>query len=82
MAMQESAQVAFIFHRSSDAALARMRHEQWDEVITTNLGSMFNATQPLVLQLAKQRSDVIINMTSYAGVQGAASRPITQLRRR
>ena len=56
-----------------DAALARMRREQWDEVITTNLGSMFNATQPLVLQLAKQRSGAIINMTSYAGVHGSSA---------
>jgi 3-oxoacyl-[acyl-carrier protein] reductase len=51
-----------------DGALARMRREQWDEVIATNLGSIFNATQPLVLQLVKQRSGSIINMTSFAGV--------------
>jgi len=54
-----------------DAALARMRREQWDEVIATNLGSMFNATQPLVLQFVKQRSGSIINMTSVAGVFGS-----------
>ena len=54
-----------------DAALARMRRDQWDEVIATNLGSMFNATQPLVLQFVKQRSGSIINMTSFAGVFGS-----------
>ena len=53
-----------------DAALARMRREQWDEVIATNLGSIFNATQPLVLQFVKQRAGSIINMTSVAGVHG------------
>jgi 3-oxoacyl-[acyl-carrier protein] reductase len=56
-----------------DAALARMRREQWDEVIAVNLGSVFNATQPLVLQFVKQRSGSIINMTSFAGVHGAAA---------
>jgi 3-oxoacyl-[acyl-carrier protein] reductase len=56
-----------------DAALARMRREQWDEVIATNLGSMFTVTQPLLLQLVKQRSGSIINMTSFAGVFGASA---------
>ena len=37
-----------------DAGLARMRREHWDEVIATNLGSMFNMTQPLLLHLVKQ----------------------------
>lgn len=54
-----------------DAAFGRMRREQWDEVIATNLGSIFNATQPLVVQLVKQRSGSIINMTSAAGVYGS-----------
>jgi 3-oxoacyl-[acyl-carrier protein] reductase len=56
-----------------DAALARMRREQWDEVIATNLGSMFNVTQPLLLQLVKQRSGSIINMTSFAGIFGSSA---------
>jgi 3-oxoacyl-[acyl-carrier protein] reductase len=56
-----------------DAALARMRREQWDEVIATNLGSLFNATQPLVLQFVKQRAGSIINMTSFAGVHGSGA---------
>lgn len=55
-----------------DAAFGRMTREQWDEVISTNLGSMFNVTQPLTLQLVKQRSGSIINMTSAAGVYGSA----------
>src|SRR5882724_5414326 len=29
-----------------DAAFARMTHEQWEDVISTNLDSMFNVTQP------------------------------------
>lgn len=54
-----------------DAGLARMTRLQWDEVMLTNLGSMFNATQPLLLQLVKQRSGAIINITSIAGVYGS-----------
>jgi len=56
-----------------DAALARMRRAHWDEVIATNLGSMFNVTQPLLLQLVKQRAGSIINMTSFAGVFGSSA---------
>src|SRR5262245_14463048 len=56
-----------------DAALGRMRREQWDEVIETNLGSMFNVTQPVLLQLVRQRAGSIINMTSFAGVLGSTS---------
>jgi|tagenome__1003787_1003787.scaffolds.fasta_scaffold20343574_2 3-oxoacyl-[acyl-carrier protein] reductase len=56
-----------------DAALARMRREQWDEVIGTNLGSLFNMTQPLVLSFVKQRAGSIINMTSFAGIHGASA---------
>lgn len=54
-----------------DAAFGRMRREQWDEVMATNLGSMFNATHPLVLQMVKQRSGAIVNITSAAAIYGS-----------
>jgi 3-oxoacyl-[acyl-carrier protein] reductase len=54
-----------------DAGLGRMRREQWDEVVATNLGSMFNVTQPLLLHLVKRRAGSIINMSSFAGVFGS-----------
>ena len=53
-----------------DAVLARMSRAQWDNVIHTNLGSMFNATKPLILQMVKQRNGVIINISSVVGVYG------------
>jgi 3-oxoacyl-[acyl-carrier protein] reductase len=56
-----------------DAALGRMRREQWDEVISTNLTSMFNITQPLLLHLVKQRAGSIVNMTSFAGIFGSSA---------
>ena len=53
-----------------DTVLARMTRNQWDSVINTNLGSMFTATKPLVLQMVKQRGGVIINMSSVVGLYG------------
>jgi 3-oxoacyl-[acyl-carrier protein] reductase len=53
-----------------DSVLARMSRDQWDSVINTNLGSMFNATKPLVLQMVKQRSGAIVNISSVAGIHG------------
>lgn len=53
-----------------DSVLARMTRQQWDSVIDTNLGSMFNATKPLVLQMVKQRSGVIVNISSIVGLYG------------
>ncbi len=53
-----------------DAVLARMNRAQWDSVINTNLGSMFNATKPLLLQMVKQRGGVILNMSSVVGLYG------------
>ncbi|PKN94074.1 MAG: beta-ketoacyl-ACP reductase [Chloroflexi bacterium HGW-Chloroflexi-6] len=53
-----------------DSVLARMNRDQWDAVINTNLGSMFNATKPLVLQMVKQKGGSIVNISSVAGVYG------------
>jgi 3-oxoacyl-[acyl-carrier protein] reductase len=53
-----------------DSVLARMSKDQWDSVINTNLGSMFNATKPFVLQMVKQKSGAIINISSVVGVYG------------
>ena len=53
-----------------DSVLARMSRDQWDAVLNTNLGSMFNATKPLVLQMVKQKSGAIINISSVVGVYG------------
>ncbi len=53
-----------------DSVLARMSRQQWDSVISTNLGSMFNATKPLVLEMVKRRSGVIVNVSSVVGIYG------------
>jgi 3-oxoacyl-[acyl-carrier protein] reductase len=55
-----------------DSILARMSRDQWDSVINTNLGSMFNATKPLVLQMVKQKGGAIVNISSVVGVYGTS----------
>ena len=53
-----------------DVVLARMSREQWDSVINTNLGSMFNSTKPLILQMVKQHGGAIVNISSVAALYG------------
>lgn len=53
-----------------DSVLARMTRAQWDSVINTDLGSIFNTTKPLALGMVKQRSGAIVNISSIAGIYG------------
>lgn len=55
-----------------DAAFGRMKREDWDAVLATNLGGVFNATQPLMLPFVKQRRGAIINITSLGGIYGSS----------
>lgn len=55
-----------------DNLLMRMKEEDWDAVIDTNLKSVFNVTKALQRTMLKQRSGSIINISSIVGVQGNA----------
>lgn len=55
-----------------DTLLMRMTEEQWDEVINTNLKSVFNLTKASLKPFLKQKKGSIINMTSVVGVMGNA----------
>jgi len=55
-----------------DNLLMRMSEAQWDEVINTNLKSVFNMTKAVQRQMLKQRSGSIVNMSSVVGVKGNA----------
>lgn len=55
-----------------DNLLMRMSEEQWDEVINTNLKSIFNTTKAVQRTMLKQRKGSIINLSSVVGVQGNA----------
>ena len=55
-----------------DTLLMRMTEEQWDDVINTNLKSVFNLTKAALKPFLKQRNGSIINMTSVVGIMGNA----------
>ncbi len=57
---------------SKDNLLLRMTPEQWDDVMTTNLKSVFNMTKQVIRPMMKARSGSIINMSSVIGEMGNA----------
>lgn len=57
---------------TKDTLLLRMSEEDWDQVINTNLKSIFNITKHVAKPMLKQRAGSIINMSSIVGVIGQA----------
>jgi len=57
---------------SKDNLLLRMTPEQWDEVMATNLKSVFNMTKQVIRPMMKLKKGSIINMSSIIGVRGNA----------
>jgi 3-oxoacyl-[acyl-carrier protein] reductase len=57
---------------TKDTLIMRMSEEQWDDVIETNLKSVFNYSKSAVRPMMKQRSGSIINIGSIVGVSGNA----------
>jgi 3-oxoacyl-[acyl-carrier protein] reductase len=57
---------------SKDNLLLRMTAEQWDEVMNTNLKSVFNMTKQVIRPMMKAKSGSIINMSSIIGIRGNA----------
>jgi len=57
---------------SKDNLLMRMTEEQWDEVMTVNLKSVYNMTKQVIRPMMKARSGSIINMSSIIGMRGNA----------
>ena len=53
-----------------DNLLLRMNEQQWDEVMETNLKSVFNLTKNITKIFLKQKSGSIINLTSIVPVHG------------
>jgi 3-oxoacyl-[acyl-carrier protein] reductase len=53
-----------------DALLVFMKPEQWTEVLSTNLTSFYNVTQPVVKQMALNRWGRIVSIASTAGQTG------------
>ena len=57
---------------SKDNLLLRMTPEQWDEVMNTNLKSVYNMTKHVIRPMMKAKSGSIINMSSIIGIRGNA----------
>ncbi|ULQ51437.1 3-oxoacyl-[acyl-carrier-protein] reductase [Flavihumibacter fluvii] len=57
---------------SKDNLLLRMTPEQWDDVILTNLKSVYNMTKQVIRPMMKAKSGSIINMSSIIGIKGNA----------
>lgn len=57
---------------SKDNLLLRMTPEQWDEVMTINLKSVFNMTKQVIKPMMKARKGSIVNMSSIVGLRGNA----------
>lgn len=55
-----------------DKALMFMEPSEWSEVIDTDLTGYFNMCKAAIVTLMKQKSGNIINISSVAGVSGAA----------
>lgn len=56
---------------TDDAPLPAMAEEQWDKVISTNLGGFFNVIKPAVMPMIQRRAPGrIVVMSSVAGLIG------------
>jgi 3-oxoacyl-[acyl-carrier protein] reductase len=55
-----------------DNLLMRMTEEMWDEVVNTNMKSVFNMVKACQRTFLKNRAGSIINMSSVVGVKGNA----------
>ena len=53
-----------------DTFLMRMSVDQWDEVLTVNLKSVFNCTKAVVRSMIRERSGRIVNISSLVGQIG------------
>ncbi|MDC0249590.1 3-oxoacyl-[acyl-carrier-protein] reductase [Flavobacteriales bacterium] len=57
---------------TKDGLLMRMSEEDFDNVMNTNMKSVFNMTKAVLRPMLKQRKGSIINMSSVVGVKGNA----------
>jgi 3-oxoacyl-[acyl-carrier protein] reductase len=57
---------------TKDTLLMRMKDEDWDAVISTNLTSVYKLSQQVIKPMMKERYGRIINITSVVGHMGNA----------
>lgn len=57
---------------SKDSLLMRLSEAQWDEVMETNLKSVYNMTKQVIRPMMKAKKGSIVNMSSIIGIRGNA----------
>jgi len=57
---------------TKDTLLLRMSEQDWNDVIATNLGSVFAMTKAVLRPMLSQRNGRIINISSVVGITGNA----------
>ena len=55
-----------------DGLLMRMKEEDWDAVLTTNLKGVFNCTKAVIKYMMKQKAGHIVSISSVVGLAGSA----------
>jgi 3-oxoacyl-[acyl-carrier protein] reductase len=55
---------------TKDQLFLKMKNEDWDDVIESNLTSVFNMTKLFIKSMIKERAGSIINISSVAGLMG------------
>ena len=55
-----------------DNILLRMKEDEWEEIIDTNLSSIYKMSKSVLREMFKKRSGRIISITSVVGVMGNA----------
>lgn len=53
-----------------DALMYSMTHDQWDDVLSTNLGGAHSMTQAVLPVMMRQRSGAIVNVASVSALHG------------
>ena len=57
---------------TKDNLLMRMSSEEWNDVIDTNLNSLYRVTREFIREMMKQKTGRIINISSVVGMSGNA----------
>ena len=57
---------------TKDNILLRMKEDEWEEIINTNLSSIYKMSKSVLRGMIKKRSGRIISITSVVGVMGNA----------
>jgi 3-oxoacyl-[acyl-carrier protein] reductase len=55
-----------------DNILVRMKEDEWDDIINTNLSSVYKMSKAVLRGMIKKRSGRIISITSVVGAMGTA----------